>query len=74
MLCMAGFLTLHLSVCLPVCLCVRLQDISKILNRSTPFLVEAFRVTQGGNHSIWKKKRPWVRVSVGGGGVEIWPS
>ena len=61
-------------VCVSVCLsvCVSVYKISqKIFSRSTSFLVEAFPVTQGGNHSILKK-RPRGK---GGGcvGVEIWP-
>ncbi len=55
---MAGFLTLRLSVCVPVN-----QISKKILNRSTSFLVEAFPVTQGGNHSIFKKIPPGVKGS-----------
>ncbi len=35
-------------------------------------MVEAFPLTQGGNHSILKQKPPGVRVGVGVG-VEIWP-
>ncbi len=54
MLCMAGFLTLRLSVCLSVCLSVS-KISQKILNRNF-ILVEALPVTQGGNHSILKKK------------------
>ncbi len=54
MLRMAGFLTLHLSVSVSV------DKISqKVFNQSTSFLVGAFPVNQGGNHSILKKKSPW---------------
>ena len=53
MLRMAGFITLHISVCLSV------DKISqKVFNQSTLFLVGAFPVTQGGNHSILKKIAP----------------
>ncbi len=49
-----------------VCVCVSVTKISqKILNRSTSFLVEAFPVTQGGNHSILEKSPPGVTVGVG---------
>ncbi len=56
MLRMAGFPTLHLSVCLSVC--VSMDKISQnIFNQSTLFLEGAFPVTQGGgNLSILKKK------------------
>ena len=41
------------------CVCVSVTKISKkILNRSTSFSVEAFLLTQGGNHSILKKIAP----------------
>ncbi len=57
--------------------CVSVNKIFlKILNRSTPFSVEAFPVTQGGNHAILKKKTitSWDKGGPGGGGgVEIWP-
>ncbi len=66
MLCIAGFLTLRLFVCVCLSVCVSVNKISKkILNQSTSFLVEAFSVTQGGNHSIFKKKCPGVMVGVG---------
>ncbi len=42
----------------------------KLSNQSTSFLVGAFPVIQGGNHSILKN-HPGVRVGVGW--VEIWP-
>ena len=39
-------------VCLSECVCVSVSKISqKILNQSTSFLVEAFPLPQGGNHS-----------------------
>ncbi len=69
---MAGFLTLRWII--SVCLClsgvfVSVTKISKkILNRPTSYLVEAFPLTQGGNHSILKKNHPrekgCVRVCV----------
>ena len=62
-----GFL---LCVCLSVCLSVG-KISKKILNGSTSFLLEAFPLIQGGNHSILKKKRPGVRVG-GCGCVCVW--
>ena len=61
-----GFL---LCVCLCVCLsvCPSAKYLKKILNPSTLILVEAFHVTQGGNHSILKKT-PLGRVGWGEGG------
>ena len=41
----------------------------KILNRSASFLVEAFSLTQGGNHLIWKKITLGLIGWGGGGGV-----
>ena len=58
MLCMVGFLTLHLSVHVSVDkICQK-----ELLSRSTSFLVEAFLVTHGGNHSILKKEIPMLGV------------
>ena len=53
-----------------VCACVSVNKISHILSFShilnlASFLVEAFPLTQGGNHSILKKKCPGVRAGVG---------
>ena len=49
MLCMAGFVTLHLSS-VYVCVCVCVDKISqKVFNHTTLFWVGDFPVTQGGN-------------------------
>ncbi len=53
-----------------VCLSVSVSKISQnILNRSTSFFDAGLLipVTQGGNHSILKKKCLGIRVGVGGG-------
>ncbi len=36
-----------------------------MLNQSASYLVEAFRLSQGGNNSIHKKNRPALSVGVG---------
>ena len=69
-----GFL---LSLCVSVRPCVRLTDnkiSQKLSNRSTSLLVEAFPVTQGGNHSILNKKLPWDKGGSGGGVSKFGPN
>ncbi len=77
---MAWFLTLHgvvsyfawrgfLRLSVYVSVCVSVNKISqKMLNLSTPFLVEAFPVTQGGKPFNFEKKSLWCK----GGGVCVW--
>ncbi len=57
MLCMAGFLTSRLCVCLSVCVSVN-KISKKNIEPINSIFVEAFPVTQGGNHSILKKIAP----------------
>ncbi len=76
MLCNGGvsyFAFVCVSVCLSVCVSVN-KIISKNIDRFTSFLVEAFPVTQGGNHSILKKKSPRGKGGWVGGGVEFGPN
>ena len=71
MFCMAGFLTLRLSVCLSISrlsVCPLTKYFKNILKRTTSILVEAFRVTQGGKRSILKKKAHRGKGGYGRGG------
>ncbi len=65
MLCMTGFLTLRLSVCVFVCLsvCVPVNKISKkILNLSTPFFCGSLPCDPGGKPFDFEKNRLGLRV------------
>ncbi len=70
---MAGFLTLHLSVCLSVCVSED-KIFQKVYNQSHSFFVGAVPVTQGVNLSKSPRGMGGPGVECGGGSSKFGPN